>query len=52
VGGGAMPAIPAVYADLEMLKKSIAGLAGHSIKRVYTSHAGVYAIADVLKIGN
>ena len=50
VGGGAMPAIPAVYADLETLKKSIAGLAGHSIKRVYTSHAGIYPIDEVLKL--
>jgi glyoxylase-like metal-dependent hydrolase (beta-lactamase superfamily II) len=52
VGGGSeYPAIPGIYSDLAALKSSIASLAGHPIMRVYTSHAGVYAIADVLKIG-
>jgi hydroxyacylglutathione hydrolase len=50
VGGGAMPAIPAVYANLETLKNSIAGLASHPIKRVYTSHAGIYPIGEVLEL--
>lgn len=52
VGGGSeYPAIPGIYSDLAALKSSIAGLAGHPVMRVYTSHAGIYAITDVLKIG-
>lgn len=51
VGGGKLgPAIPGIYSDLGVMKASIAGLAGHPVMKVYTSHAGVYSIGDVLKL--
>jgi hydroxyacylglutathione hydrolase len=51
VAGGKKPSIPNIYYDFDTIRASIAGLAEHKITKVYTSHAGVYDIADVLNIG-
>jgi hydroxyacylglutathione hydrolase len=51
VGGGAKPGLPGVSCDIDQLKASISTLGQHAIQKVYTSHAGVYDIEDVLKLG-
>lgn len=50
-GGAVKPALPGVYDDLAQMKASIAGLAGHAIMKVYTSHGGVYPVHDILALG-
>lgn len=51
-GGIAKPALPGVYEDLETLRASIAGLAGHAVTRAHTSHGRAFPAGDVLALGN